>query len=68
MRVYRWVLKDWREGSSFSRPPKFIEKEFISFVLVGPCIFSFAMIIGIIYVFVTVDESFWYGPFELLDR
>ena len=68
MRVYLWALKDWRDGSSFSSLPKFIEKGFINFVLVGPCIFLFAMIIGVIYVFVTADESFWHGPFELLDR
>ena len=68
MRVYRWILKDWRDGSSFSSLPKFIEKGVISFFLVGPCIFSFAMIIGVIYVLVTADESFWHGPFELLDR
>lgn len=68
MKVYWWVLKDWRDGSSFSSFPKFIEKGVISFILVGPCIFSFAMIIGVIYVFVTADESFWHGPFELLDR
>jgi hypothetical protein len=38
------------------------------FLRKGSCIFSSAMIIGVTYVLVTADESFWHGPFELLDR
>lgn len=68
MRFYWGILKDWREGSSFSSLPKFVEKGIVSFFLIGPCIFAFSVIIGVIYVLFTADESYWHGPFELLNR
>lgn len=68
IRFYSGVVKDWRSGSSFSSMPKFIEKAFVSFFLVGPCVLMFAFIIGIIYTIFTVDESHWHGHWELLDR
>ena len=53
MRLYIGVVKDWRDSSL----PKFVEKAFVSFFLVGPCILLLAIIIGVIYIFVTADDS-----------
>lgn len=68
MKAYLGMVRDWREGYSFSSLPKFIEKGMISLFLVGPCIVMAAMIIGVLYVLFTADDSFWHGHFELLDR